>query len=194
MLQELERILEEREVVVAASDKGIMVNVGPQFEEVSLRNIHNFLGASSRELEAMQAFYSVPTFTREDDLSEQRNRKKWESILAEVSSSEPELSEEEVERRGTEEMMEREDKQFSNYLSVRAELSLQEVVEEGMRGRPGLLVRSVRSEEHLYRDLSTLLDIEIVPSCSEDHEHRKECYRMETDFLLVYPVRETVPA
>ena len=49
MLQELERILEERELVGAASDKGIMVNVGPQFEEVSLRNIHNFLGASSRE-------------------------------------------------------------------------------------------------------------------------------------------------
>ena len=141
MLQELERILEEREVVVAASDKGIMVNVGPQFEEVSLRNIHNFLGASSMEWEAMQAFYSVPTFTREDDLSEQRNRNKWESIQAEVRSSEPELSEEEVERRGTEEMMEREDKQFSNYLSVRAELRLQEMVEEGMRGRPGLLVR-----------------------------------------------------
>ena len=66
MLQELERILEEREVVGAASDKGIMVNVGTQFEEVSLRNINNFLGASSREWEAMQEFYSVPTFTREE--------------------------------------------------------------------------------------------------------------------------------
>ena len=190
MLQRLERILEEREIIGDIPDEGITVNTGTGFEEVSLKNIHNFLGASSKEWAAIQQFYTVPNFTREDDLSEQRNRKKWESILATVRSSEPELTEEEAERRATREMMETEDKQFSNYLSVRAELRLQELVEEGMRGRAGLLIRNVKSEEHLYRELSQLLGIKIVPNCNEDHQHRKECYRMETDFLLLYPIKD----
>ena len=39
----------------------------------------------------------------------------------------------------------------------------------------------------MYEKLSTLLGIRLVPSCSEDHQHRKECYRMESDIILVYP-------
>ena len=59
-----------------------------------------------------------------------------------------------------------------------------------MRGRPGLLIRSFHSEEHLYKELSKLLGIRIVPNCSRDHDHKKECYRMETDFILLYPDRD----
>ena len=87
--------------------------------------------------------------------------------------------------------MKKEDKQFCNYLSTLAELKLQEKIEEAMRGRPGLLIRNFKSEEHLYKDLSQLLGIPIVPNCSRtDHEHKKECYRMETDFILLYPDRD----
>ena len=59
-----------------------------------------------------------------------------------------------------------------------------------MRGRPGLLIRSFKSEENLYKELSKLLGISIVPNCSRDHDHKKECYRMETDFILLYPDRD----
>merc|ERR1739844_250248 len=86
--------------------------------------------------------------------------------------------------------MKAEDKQFSNYLSERAELKVQEMIEAGMRGRPGLLIRSFKSEENLYKELSKLLGISIVPNCSSDHDHKKECYRMETDFILLYPNRD----
>ena len=86
-------------------------------------------------------------------------------------------------------------KQFSSYLSERAELKLQEKIEEGMKGRPGLLIRSFKSEKHLYKPLSKLLGYPIVPNCSiEYHQpeegHKEECYRMETDFILLYPDRD----
>ena len=43
--------------------------------------------------------------------------------------SEPEISEEDLEVKAVAEMMEKEDKQFSNYLSVQAELKLQKKIE-----------------------------------------------------------------
>ena len=88
-------------------------------------------------------------------------------------------------------MNDKEYNQFCNYLSERAELKVQEMIEAGMRGRPGLLIRSFKSEENLYKELSKLLGISIVPNCSKDHtKHTKECYRMETDFILLYPDRD----
>ena len=88
-------------------------------------------------------------------------------------------------------MNDKEYNQFCNYLSERAELKVQEMIEAGMRGRPGLLIRSFKSEENLYKELSKLLGISIVPNCSKDHtKHTKECYRMETDFILLYPDKD----
>ena len=157
---------------------------------MSLKNINTFLTGSKKEWEAIQQFYCIPNFNQCDDFTEQRNRKKWENIMAQLSLSEPEVSEEDLEVKAVEEMMKKEDKKFSNYLSTLAELKLQEKIEEAMRGRPGLLIRNFKSEEHIYKALSKLLGISIVPQCSEDHEHKKECYRMETDFILLYPDRD----
>ena len=85
-------------------------------------------------------------------------------------------------------MNDKEYNQFCKYLSEQAELKVQEMIEAGMRGRPGLLIRSFKSEENLYKELSKLLGISIVPNCNKDHtKHTKECYRMETDFILLYP-------
>ena len=77
-------------------------------------------------------------------------------------------------------MNDKEYNQFCNYLSERAELKVQEMIEAGMRGRPGLLIRSFKSEENLYKELSKLLGISIVPNCSKDHtKHTKECIPIE---------------
>ena len=86
--------------------------------------------------------------------------------------------------------------QFSEYLSQRAELKVREKIEEGMKGRPGLLIGNFKSEKHLYENLSKLLGFPIVvPNCDEKHhqpgeDHKEECYRMETDFILLYPDRD----
>ena len=66
-------------------------------------------------------------------------------------------------------MNDKEYNQFCNYLSERAELKVQEMIEAGMRGRPGLLIRNFKSEENIYKELSKLLGISIVPNCSKDH-------------------------
>ena len=146
--------------------------------------------ANTKEWDAIQQFYCIPNFNKCDDFREQKNRKIWEDILDQLRLSEPEISEKDLEIRAVEKMMKAEDKQFSNYLSERAELKVQEMIEAGMRGRPGLLIRSFHCEEHLYKELSKLLGISIVPNCSRDHDHKKECYRMETDFILLYPDRD----
>ena len=189
--QRVNEILENRETADddSINRNTILVNVGPQFEELSLKNLNNFLKGNKKEWEAIQHFYCIPNFNKQNDFREQKNRKKWEDILTKVSDEHPEISENDLEKKAVEEMMRQEDKQFSNYLSEQAEVKLQEIISEGMKGRPGLLIRSFQSEEYLYKELSDLLGISLVGNCSQSHTHEKECYRMESDLLLLYPDR-----
>ena len=43
-------------------------------QEMSLKNINNFLTANTKEWDAIQQFYSIPNFNKCDDLTEQKNR------------------------------------------------------------------------------------------------------------------------
>ena len=78
------KILSKRQIVgddIIGNNK-ITVNVGPQFEEVSLKNIENFLDGSRKEWEEIQQFYCIPNFNKCDDFSEQKNRKNGKKLCS----------------------------------------------------------------------------------------------------------------
>ena len=89
MIESWEKILSERQTVgedVIRNNK-ITVNVGPRFEEVSLKNIENYLASNRKEWEEIQQFYCIPNFNKCDDFSEQKNRKNVGKYLGVAQSS-----------------------------------------------------------------------------------------------------------
>ena len=189
VIQDLNDSLEWRVAREDFSKNSITVNIGPKFVSVSLENIHRFLSANKKsgvDWES-QKFHSIPIFTEVDRLSHVKHKHKWQSIQSQLRDQYPDMSEVKIEMKVIQAYQETEDKNFSSQLAEEAELEVQRMIEEGMKGRRGLLIRGFKCEEDMYEKLSTLLGIRLVPSCSEDHQHRKECYRMESDIILVYP-------
>ena len=115
--------------------------------------------------------------------------KKYEKLLSENTAAK------------TEELMQKDKKfkRFEGVLTNNTELIMRDLIEECMKGTPGVLFRSVETDRVVSQDknnmgnLSQLADLGIeipVYNCQDPQHsetgHNDKCYRSENDFILLY--------
>ena len=80
-------------------------------------------------------------------------------------------------------------KELDNYMSDKAEVSVEQRLYAMMYGRPGLLKRGLKCENK--KSFSHLKEVlgDIAPNCETncgEENHFKECYQREVDLVMVY--------
>ena len=86
----------------------------------------------------------------------------------------------------------RHSKERDQYLSEKAEYSVDEAISLMMMGHPGLLLRGLkcegRADKNTFSHLKKFLG-DIAPNCKREcaEKHQNECYDFEADIILLYP-------
>ena len=186
----IERKLEERELTVVDYDGFLNVNTGPNYKKLTLREVQNSYKKSVEWKKITKSFYCIPNLEKRDFKTKKKKKEiiaQYEKLLLEKTKA------------MAEECMQR-DKEFKHYeavLTTETELSLRELILKSMDGSPGLLLRSVETDKVVSQDkmenLCELSDLGIkIPlyNCQDPQHtqtcHTDQCFRSESDFILLY--------
>merc|ERR1711892_630438 len=194
--KELEKFMEtrlrDRTVRKVNQEGSVTILNGPDYKKWTLREVKEDFKNSKEWEKVKTSFYCIPSLEKREfqgkKIMELKLKKKYDNFLAENTDSR------------AEELMlaDRELKQFEQILTNETELILHNHIRQSMTGEPGVLFRSVQTDDIVsqmkMKNLSEFsnLGIEVpvynckIPEHERISEHTDECYRSENDFILFY--------
>ena len=199
-LEELiQKKLLERQVTVV-KDEGFVtiITAGSKNKNMTLKDVKNSFAASEEWEKVKTDFYCIPNLEPRDKAKVGQDKekvflKKYNKLLAENTAAE------------TEEIMLKDNffKRFEGVLTNEAEMMIRDLIEECMKGSPGVLFRSFQTDRVVSQgkmeNLSEITDLGItVPlyDCQDPQDsetgHNDKCYRSENDFILFYVDGDTL--
>jgi len=174
--KKIQKKLSERQVTVVKDDGVVTIINGSQNESMALKDVKDSFAASEEWEKVKTDFYCIPNLEprAKDKIGADKKKtflKKHTKLLSENTAVE------------AEELMIN-DKKFKRFQEVQtnnAELLIRDLIEDCMKGSPGVLFRSFPTDHGKMENIFGFSDLGMEVSCQDD-----QCYRPENDFILLY--------